>query len=67
MQLVNLLPEPSLRAQRLIAAAVLLTQGGIAVTGAIVTNRSLFHQARLQEFMQPGSPAFVNQVNALTP
>ena len=36
MQLVNLLPEPSLRAQRLIAAAVLLTQGGIAVTGAIV-------------------------------
>jgi len=39
----------------------------IAVTGAIVTNRSLFHQARLQESMQPGSPAFVNQVNALTP
>lgn len=27
---------PSLRAQRLIAAAVILTQGGIAVTGAIV-------------------------------
>jgi len=38
----------------------------IAVTGAIVTNRSLFHQARLQEAMQPGNPAFVNQVNALT-
>src|SRR6202161_3691492 len=38
----------------------------IAVTGAIVTNRSLFHQARLQESMQPGSPAYVNQVNALT-
>jgi MFS transporter, DHA2 family, multidrug resistance protein len=38
----------------------------IAVTGAIVTNRSLFHQARLQESMQPGNPAFVNQVNALT-
>jgi MFS transporter, DHA2 family, multidrug resistance protein len=38
----------------------------IAVTGAIVTNRSLFHQARLQEFMQPGNLAFVNHVNALT-
>ena len=38
----------------------------IAVTGAIVTNRSLFHQARLQESMQPGSPAFVDRVNALT-
>ncbi|EJZ04591.1 COX15/CtaA family protein, partial [Mycolicibacterium vaccae] len=34
--LVDLLPEPSLRVQRLIAAAVILTQGGIAVTGAIV-------------------------------
>ncbi|WP_155769644.1 COX15/CtaA family protein [Mycobacterium asiaticum] len=30
------LPNPSLRVQRLIAAAVILTQGGIAVTGAIV-------------------------------
>ncbi|MBV8862118.1 MAG: heme A synthase [Mycobacterium sp.] len=29
-------PAPSVRAQRLIAAAVILTQGGIAVTGAIV-------------------------------
>ena len=38
----------------------------IAITGAIVTNRSLFHQARLQESMQPGNPAFVSQVNALT-
>jgi DHA2 family multidrug resistance protein len=38
----------------------------IAVTGAIVTNRSLFHQARLQESMQPGNPAYVNQVHALT-
>jgi hypothetical protein len=28
----------------------------IAVIGAIVTNRSLFHQARLQEFMQPAIP-----------
>ncbi|HEY1730913.1 MAG TPA: DHA2 family efflux MFS transporter permease subunit, partial [Terriglobales bacterium] len=38
----------------------------IAVTGAIVTNRSLVHQARLQEAMQPGNPGFINQVNALT-
>ena len=38
----------------------------IAITGAIVTNRSLFHQARLQEFMQPGNPAYVGRVNALT-
>lgn len=34
--MVDLLPMPSLRAQRLIAAAVVLTQGGIAVTGAVV-------------------------------
>lgn len=33
---MDLLPDPSLRVQRLIAAAVVLTQGGIAVTGAIV-------------------------------
>src|ERR1700691_1309580 len=36
MQLVDLLPEPSLRTQRVIAATVVLTQGGIAVPGAIV-------------------------------
>jgi cytochrome c oxidase assembly protein subunit 15 len=36
MRLVDVLPMPSLRAQRLIAAAVVLSQGGIAVTGAIV-------------------------------
>ena len=36
LRLVDLLPMPSLRAQRIIAAAVILTQGGIAVTGAIV-------------------------------
>src|SRR6201997_112952 len=35
-RLVDLLPEPSLRVQRIVAAAVVLTQGGIAVTGAIV-------------------------------
>jgi DHA2 family multidrug resistance protein len=38
----------------------------IAITGAEVTNRSLFHQAHLQEYMQPGNPAFVSRVNALT-
>jgi heme a synthase len=36
LRLVDLLPEPSLRVQRVIAAVVILTQGGIAVTGAIV-------------------------------
>jgi heme a synthase len=36
LRLVDLLPAPSLRVQRLIAAAVILTQGGIAITGAIV-------------------------------
>src|SRR6202035_3756475 len=35
-RLVDLLPEPSLRTQRVIAAAVIVTKGGIAVTGAIV-------------------------------
>lgn len=34
--LVDLLPNPTLRVQRIIAAAVILTQSGIAVTGAIV-------------------------------
>src|ERR1700744_174946 len=36
MRLVYLLPSPGLRVQRLIAPAVIVTQGGIAVTGAIV-------------------------------
>jgi heme a synthase len=35
-RLVDLLPDPSTRVQRIIAATVILTQGGIAVTGAIV-------------------------------
>lgn len=35
-QLVGRLPAPSLRTQRLVAGAVVLTQAGIAVTGAIV-------------------------------
>jgi heme a synthase len=36
LRLVDLLPLPSLGVQRAIAAAVILSQGGIAVTGAIV-------------------------------
>jgi cytochrome c oxidase assembly protein subunit 15 len=36
LRLVDVLPLPSLRVQRIIAAVVILTQGGIAVTGAIV-------------------------------
>jgi cytochrome c oxidase assembly protein subunit 15 len=36
LRLVNLLTKPSLRVQRVVAAVVILTQGGIAVTGAIV-------------------------------
>ncbi|MBY0441237.1 MAG: COX15/CtaA family protein, partial [Mycobacteriaceae bacterium] len=36
MQLVDMLPAPSIRTQRIIAAIVVLTQAGIAVTGAIV-------------------------------
>jgi cytochrome c oxidase assembly protein subunit 15 len=36
LRLVDVLPLPSLRTQRIVAAAVILTQGGIAVTGAIV-------------------------------
>ena len=35
-RLVDVLPDPSVRAQRIIAGAVVATQGGIAVTGAIV-------------------------------
>src|SRR3954466_13035982 len=36
MRAGDALPMPSMRTQRLIAGAVVLTQGGIAVTGAIV-------------------------------
>ncbi|MDQ2625899.1 COX15/CtaA family protein [Mycolicibacter senuensis] len=36
MRLVDLLPDPSLRTQRLLAAAVVFTQGFISVSGAIV-------------------------------
>ncbi len=38
----------------------------IALTGAGVTQRTLYHEARLQNYMQPGSQAYTSQVNALT-
>jgi DHA2 family multidrug resistance protein len=37
----------------------------IALTGAEVTNRSLFHQARLQNSMQPGSDGYMTAMNGL--
>jgi len=37
----------------------------IAVTGALVTNRSLFHQARLVDYMQPGHQPYVGAVNSM--
>jgi DHA2 family multidrug resistance protein len=38
----------------------------ISCTGAIVTNRTLFHEARLAETMQPSNPAYLNRLTALT-
>jgi DHA2 family multidrug resistance protein len=38
----------------------------IAVTNAQITNRSLFHQQRLQSFMQSGSPGYQQHLHALT-
>jgi DHA2 family multidrug resistance protein len=38
----------------------------IAVTGAIVTNRSLFHQARLQNSMQLANPGYASVIHGLT-
>jgi len=38
----------------------------IAVTGAIVTNRTLFHEARLADGMRLSNPAYVSRLNALT-
>jgi DHA2 family multidrug resistance protein len=38
----------------------------ISVTGALVTNRSLFHQGRLAENMQSGNPVFANRLAVLT-
>ncbi|SFS10574.1 MFS transporter, DHA2 family, multidrug resistance protein [Granulicella pectinivorans] len=38
----------------------------IAVTGALVTNRSLFHQERLAESMQNGSKAYAGTIGSLS-
>ena len=38
----------------------------ISGTGAIVTNRTLFHEARLADGMRLSNPAYVNHLNALT-
>ena len=38
----------------------------IAVSGAIVTRRSLFHQAHLQNYMQPGNFVYAERLKALT-
>ncbi len=38
----------------------------ISITNAMVTNRSLFHQSRLQNSMQTGSKAYVTMLNSLT-
>ena len=38
----------------------------IALTGALVTNRTLFHEARLQNFMQPGSYGYDRSMGALS-
>jgi len=38
----------------------------ISVTGALVTNRSLFHQGRLVHDLQPGTSAYANRLAALT-
>jgi DHA2 family multidrug resistance protein len=38
----------------------------ISGTGAIVANRTLFHEARLSESMQPSNPAYANHLSALT-
>ena len=38
----------------------------IALTGAGVVQRTAFHADRLQNYMQPGSQPYVNQLNAMT-
>jgi MFS transporter, DHA2 family, multidrug resistance protein len=38
----------------------------ISITGAIVMNRSLFHQHRLADYMQAGNPVFTQRLDALT-
>ena len=38
----------------------------IALTGALTTNRTLFHEARLKDGMQPGSIGYAQHLSALT-
>ncbi len=38
----------------------------IALTGAEVTQRTMFHESRLQNYMQPGSQAYATQLKGLT-
>jgi DHA2 family multidrug resistance protein len=38
----------------------------ISISGALVTNRGLYHQARLVDHMQPGSPAYAGMVQGLS-
>jgi DHA2 family multidrug resistance protein len=38
----------------------------ISCTGALVTNRTLFHEARLADGMRLSNPAYVNHLNSLT-
>jgi DHA2 family multidrug resistance protein len=38
----------------------------IAGTGAIGTNRTLFHEARLADYMQPSNPIYAHRLSALT-
>ncbi len=38
----------------------------IALTGAEVTQRTMFHESRLQNYMQPGSQAYQTQLNTMT-
>ena len=38
----------------------------IALTGALVTNRTLFHEARLQNYMQPGVYGYDSRMNAIS-
>ena len=64
MRLVDVLPLPSLRTQRIIAFAVILTQGGIAVTGAIVrvTSSGLGCPTWPQCFPGSFTPVLVSEV-----
>jgi DHA2 family multidrug resistance protein len=38
----------------------------ISLTGALVTDRTLLHESRLQNSMQPGNIAYTSQLNGLT-